>query len=517
MRIQAYNMSLEKRLKAMIKRVQLPLQTMNLVIGFMVWVLISSLLPFIREDIAIPEGKLALVTAVPVILGSILRIPLGYYANQFGARKIFLVSFILLLFPVYYISIADSLIDLIIGGLFLGIGGAVFSVGVTSLPKYYPKERHGFVNGIYGAGNLGTAVTTFAAPVLAVKFGWSATIQIYLVILALFIAANFLLGDKKEPKVKTPLLEQIKGVYKNEKLWLLSLFYFITFGSFVAFTIYLPNFLVSNFTLDKVDAGMRTAGFIVLATAMRPIGGWLADRYHSLIILMFVFGGFTIAALVLSFAPTISWYTIGCLTIALCAGIGNGVIFKLVPMYFQKQAGIVNGIVSAMGGLGGFFPPIILSVLYDMTGHYAIGFMALSEVALASLILVIWMYYQGKMGIAKEVIDHTVEGILVTNKKGQIISVNPAFTEITGYQKNEVIGQNPSILKSGKQSQAFYEDLWQSIENNGFWQGEIWNKRKDGQQYLQWLTISTIKNDAGEVIQYAGMFSDISGRKIKKA
>ncbi|MGX1429744.1 PAS domain S-box-containing protein [Cytobacillus horneckiae] len=177
----------------------------------------------------------------------------------------------------------------------------------------------------------------------------------------------------------------------------------------------------------------------------------------------------------------------------------------------------MNGIVSAMGGLGGFFPPIILSVLFDMTGHYAIGFMALSEVALASLILVIWMYYQGKMGIAKEVIDHTVEGILVTNKKGQIISVNPAFTEITGYQKNEVIGQNPSILKSGKQSQAFYEDLWQSIENNGFWQGEIWNKRKDGQQYLQWLTISTIKNDAGEVIQYAGMFSDISGREIKKA
>lgn len=202
----------------MIKKIQLPLQTLNLVVGFMVWVLISSLMPFIKEDIAIPESQLALVTAVPVILGSVLRIPLGFYANQFGARKIFLISFMLLLFPVYYISIADSLVDLLIGGLFLGIGGAVFSVGVTSLPKYYPKERHGFINGIYGAGNLGTAVSAFAAPVVAENFGWSTTVQLYLVILAVFIAGNFLFGDKKEKKVKTPLLEQVKSVYKNEKL-----------------------------------------------------------------------------------------------------------------------------------------------------------------------------------------------------------------------------------------------------------------------------------------------------------
>lgn len=269
--------------------------------------------------------------------------------------------------------------------------------------------------------------------------------------------------------------------------------------------------------MHKVDAGLRTAGFIILATFMRPIGGWLADRFHSLILLMFVFGVYTVSAMILSFAPSIGWYTIGCLSIALCAGMGNGVIFKLVPMYFQKQAGIVNGIVSAMGGLGGFFPPLILSLLFNITGHYAIGFMALSEVALASLILVVWMYFQGKMGLAKEVIDHTIEGILITDTTGKIISVNPSFCSITGYQENEVIGKNPSILKSGRQPQTFYEDLWKSIEINGFWQGEIWNSRKDGQQYLQWLTISSIKNDAGDVVQYAGMFSDISSHRVKKA
>lgn len=145
----------------LIKKVQLPLQTLNLTIGFAVWVLISSLLPFIVEDITIPAEKLAIVTAVPIVLGSVLRIPFGYYANIIGARLVFLISFLLLLFPVFYISAASSFMDLIIGGTFLGIGGAVFSVGVTSLPKYYPKEKHGLVNGIYGMGNLGTRFPRF--------------------------------------------------------------------------------------------------------------------------------------------------------------------------------------------------------------------------------------------------------------------------------------------------------------------------------------------------------------------
>lgn len=377
-----------------VKKLQLPLQTISLVLGFMVWVILSSLIPFIKEDIQLTPLQLAWVTATPILFGSILRIPIGYWTNRYGARKLFAISFFLLIGPIYWISNANTFMDLIIGGLFLGIGGGVFSVGVTSLPKYYPKERHGFVNGIYGIGNLGTALTVFTAPVVASYFGWGTAIRLYIVLLGLLIIANFFLGDREEPKVKTSLKEQIKSVYRNEKLWILCLFYFITFGSFVAFSIYLPNFLVTHFLLAKVDAGLRTAGFIVLATAMRPIGGWLADRWNPFKILMFVFGGLTVAAVLLSFAPSFEMYTLGCLTIALCAGTGNGTIFKLVPMYFTKQAGIANGLISAMGGLGGFFPPLILTVLFNLTGHYAIGFMALSEVALASLIIVIWMFYQ---------------------------------------------------------------------------------------------------------------------------
>src|SRR5690554_1985374 len=203
-----------------VRRLQLPLQTMSLVLGFMVWVILSSLMPFIKEDINLTSLQLAWVTATPILFGSLIRIPVGYWTNRYGARKLFFISFLLLIAPIYWISYADSFIELIIGGLCLGIGGGVFSVGVTSLPKYYPKERHGFVNGIYGIGNLGTALTAFGAPVVANYYGWETAIRLYMILLAIFVILNFFLGDRDEPRVKTSLLVQIKSVYKNEKLWI---------------------------------------------------------------------------------------------------------------------------------------------------------------------------------------------------------------------------------------------------------------------------------------------------------
>ncbi|PIC71179.1 nitrate/nitrite transporter [Sporosarcina sp. P16b] len=494
----------------MTQKIQLPLQTANLVVGFMVWVLISSLLPFISEDISIPPERVAIITAIPVVLGSILRIPLGYYANVYGARMMFFISFIVLLFPVYYISETSTVTGLLIGGTLLGIGGAIFSVGVTSLPKYYPKEKHGLVNGIYGMGNIGTAITTFSAPVLAMKFGWSLTVKMYLLLLLAFIALNFFFGDRKEVKVKAPIIEQIKGVYKNEKLWFFSLFYFITFGSFVAFTVFLPSFLVNYFGLDKVDAGLRTAGFIVVATLLRPVGGWLGDKFQPLFILMGCFAGLTIASIVLAFSPDIVLYTVGSIMIAAAAGLGNGVIFKLVPMYFSKQAGTVNGIVSMMGGLGGFFPPLLLATIFSMTGSYSIGFMAFSQVSLASLVLAIWLYYMDRTSLSKEVFDSTGQGILVTNSKGLIVSVNPAFTKLTGYSEEEVLGLSPNILSSGRHDREYYNDMWHTLNEQGVWQGEIWNKKKSGEEYLEFLSISSVKDGTGDVVRYVGSFSDIS-------
>lgn len=225
---------------------------------------------------------------------------------------------------------------------------------------------------------------------------------------------------------------------------------------------------------------------------------------------MVSFAGLTGAAIILAFSPSITLYTVGSMIIAVCAGAGNGLIFKLVPTYFNKQSGIVNGIVSMMGGLGGFFPPLLLSAVHSMTGSYSIGFMAFSQVALVSLVLVVWLYYMDRLSLASEVFDSTGQGILVTDSTGTIQTVNPAFTKLTGYAREEVIGKNPNILSSGLQSHEFYTTMWSQIGQKGQWQGRMWNKKKSGEEYLELLSINAVTDDAGDVIRYVGTFTDIT-------
>lgn len=372
-------------------KVQLPLQTFSLMAGFMVWSILAPLMPYITQDISVEEGQKAIILAIPVILGSILRIPIGYYTNLLGSRLVFLVSFIILLFPVFYLSQAHSTTGLMVAGFFIGLGGAIFSVGVTSIPKYFPKEKHGFANGIYGMGNLGTAVSSFLAPPIAGIIGWQHTVQLYLIVLLIFAVLMFIFGDKEEPKVKIPMISQTKQVINNYKLYYFSFWYFITFGAFVAFGLFLPNFLVSHFEIDKVDAGIRTGIFIAIATLLRPIGGMLGDKFNALNVLKIFFIGLIMGAIVLSISHHLILFTIGCLTISVCAGIGNGLVFKLVPTYFTKEVGVVNGIVSMMGGLGGFFPPLIITLVTSLTGSNHLAFFMLAIFGVLALITMMHM------------------------------------------------------------------------------------------------------------------------------
>lgn len=378
-----------------IRRAQLPLQTADLIAGFMVWVILSSLLPYIKQDVFIPPDQIALVTAIPVVLGSVLRVPFGYCANLLGARAVFLVSFAALVVPVWFLSEATTYQELLVGGVFLGIAGAVFSVGVTSLPKYFPKERHGFVNGVYGFGNMGTALTTWLAPVAAVAFGWRTAVKLYLVLLAVFIVLNFALGDRNEPRVKTPIREQMRVIVRDARLWFLSLFYFVTFGAFVALTVYLPNFLTSHYGMDGVSAGLATSAFIVAAAAIRVVGGWLSDQFDCYKLLAGVFAAIAAGAVVLAVAPGLPVYLAGIYLISIACGIGNGVVFKLVPAYFTQQAGLANGIVAMMGGLGGFFPPLVLSASMLVFGTNIPGLAAFGVFAVACLAIALGIGRKG--------------------------------------------------------------------------------------------------------------------------
>ncbi|XZD73441.1 nitrate/nitrite transporter [Staphylococcus epidermidis] len=380
---------------------QLTLQTLSLVAGFMAWSIISPLMPFISQDVDISPGQISVILAIPVILGSVLRVPFGYLTNIVGAKWVFFWSFIVLLLPIFLLGQAQSPGMLMLSGFFLGIGGAIFSVGVTSVPKYFSKDKVGLANGIYGVGNIGTAVSSFCAPVLAGAIGWQNTVRSYLIILSIFAILMFFLGDKNEPKVKIPLMAQVKDLSKNYKLYYLSLWYFITFGAFVAFGIFLPNFLVDHFSIDKVDAGIRSGIFIALATFLRPVGGVIGDKFNAVQALIIDFVIMIIGALILSLSSHIVLFTIGCLAISICAGIGNGLIFKLAPSYFSKEAGSANGIVSMMGGLGGFFPPLVITFVTSITGSSHLAFFFLAIFGVIALITMIHLNKKRKLFVYK--------------------------------------------------------------------------------------------------------------------
>lgn len=371
---------------------QLTLQTLSLVAGFMAWSIISPLMPYISQDIKINPGQLSIILAIPVILGSILRVPFGYLTNIIGAKWVFFCSFIILLFPIFFLGQAHSPGMLMTSGFFLGVGGAIFSVGVTSVPKYFSKDKVGLANGIYGMGNIGTAISSFLAPPIAGIVGWQTTVRSYLIIIAIFAILMFFLGDAKEPKVKVPLGAQVKDLSTNYKLYYLSLWYFITFGAFVAFGLFLPNYLVNNFGIDKVDAGIRSGVFIALATFLRPVGGILGDKFNAVKVLMIDFVVMIIGAVILGVSSHITLFTIGCLTISICAGLGNGLIFKLVPSYFAKESGTANGIVSMMGGLGGFFPPLVITYVASLTGSSHLAFILLAIFGIIAFITMGHLY-----------------------------------------------------------------------------------------------------------------------------
>ena len=380
---------------------QLGLQTLSLVAGFMAWTIIAPLMPFISQDIEITSGQLSIILAIPVILGSVLRVPFGYLTNIVGAKWVFFTSFIVLLVPIFLLSQASTPGNLMFAGFFLGVGGAIFSVGVTSIPKYFAKDKVGLANGIYGMGNLGTAVSAFLAPPIAGIIGWQNTVMSYLAIMVVFAIIMFLLGDGNEPKVKVPLVEQSRKLLGNYKLYYTSFWYFITFGAFVAFGLFLPNFLVEHFGVDKVDAGIRTGVFIALATFLRPVGGMLGDKFDAVTMLKIFFSFMIVGAVIIGLSDSMVLFTVGCLTVSVCAGIGNGLIFKLVPHYFAKEAGVANGIVSMMGGLGGFFPPLVISAVTSMTGSSNLAFFLLAVFGAVALVTMFHLSKREKATVAR--------------------------------------------------------------------------------------------------------------------
>jgi NNP family nitrate/nitrite transporter-like MFS transporter len=271
-------------------------------------------------------------------------------------------------------------------GLFLGLAGSTFPVGVGFTSKWFTQDQQGTALGVYGMGNIGQSIAVFGAPVLAIALGsWRPVFFVFAAISLIWGVVFYLFARDVVSEARPKTMTENLAVLRREPVaWVLSLFYFLTFGGFVAFAIYLPSLLMDTFKLRAADAGARTAGFVLLATLMRPVGGMLADRLGGARVLVPVFIAVALLGAMMG-CPWIATFTVGALGAAAALGLGNGAVFKLVPQYFPKDTATVTGLVGAFGGLGGFFPPLVLGVLRDATGAYTWGFIFLAIFALFCL------------------------------------------------------------------------------------------------------------------------------------
>jgi NNP family nitrate/nitrite transporter-like MFS transporter len=370
----------------------LALSTLAFTICFAAWSLISPFAKSFKAEFHLSYTEALLLTAVPVVLGSLLRVPMGWLTDRYGGRWMFSALLAFSAIPAALFGYANTYWALIGTGFLLGVAGASFAVGVPFVANWYSQERQGFAVGLYGMGNVGTAITFFTAPAIVNNWGRPALG---------WIAAGCLLAgaaltastarDAATPRAATHYREVLGAGWR---LYRLAFFYFITFGGFVALFLLLPTVLQDWFDYSKSEASARAAGFVIAATLARPAGGWFADRVGAVPVLVLGFAGIAIDAAVLATAagsPRIVPVTIACLTLGAFLGSGSGAVFKIVPQEFPENAGAAAGIVGAAGGLGGFFPPVFVGLVKDAEGSYVYGFVGLLVVVVVSLGIAVWL------------------------------------------------------------------------------------------------------------------------------
>ena len=378
----------------------LAMATIGFAVNFWAWALLSPLGPLFRTQGTLgelSEADVALLVAVPVIVGSLGRIPVGALTDKFGGRVMFpLVSAVTIL-PVLFIGFfgLHSYGALLAGGFFLGIGGTAFAVGVPFVNAWFPPARRGLAVGIFGAGMGGTAISALTTVKLFTNVGEKTPFLITAVMLAVYAVASWLVM-RDAPGRSAPTGSFVGRLTANARLpitWQACILYAVAFGGYVAFSVYLPSYLKTAYDLEAADAANRMAGFVLVAVLMRPVGGWLSDRFGPIPVLA---GGYAVVvagAAVAASTPLLEHIgTVAFLAMAAALGSGSGATFALVAKVTDpSRVGGVTGLVGAAGGLGGFIPPLIMGYVYGRTESYAIGLVLLSVTAALTLVLTLTM------------------------------------------------------------------------------------------------------------------------------
>lgn len=344
--------------------------------SFMVWVLLGALANSLVAEFSLNDAQKGLMVAVPILGGAILRLGLGLMTDRFGARRTGILGLVLTIVPLLLGWLwADQFSKVLLVGLLLGVAGASFAAALPLAGRWYPPQYQGIAMGIAGAGNSGTALATFFAPRLAEHFGWHAVFGFALVPILLTLLV-FVLFAKDSPTQPTPKpLRHYVAVLRQVDTWWFSMFYSVTFGGFVGLASFLNIFFYDQYGLSKVQAGSFATLCVIAGSLFRPVGGYLADRFGGIRMLVMLYLGVALVMTGMALLPPLAAGTVLLFLGMGMLGMGNGAVFQLVPQRFAAEIGVVTGIVGAAGGVGGFFLPNLLGGLKQLSGSFSGGFL----------------------------------------------------------------------------------------------------------------------------------------------
>ncbi|MGK7865040.1 nitrate/nitrite transporter [Falsiroseomonas sp. E2-1-a4] len=390
------------------------LSTIAFTVCFAVWTIFAIIGVQIKRDLGLSETQFGLLVGTPILTGSLIRLILGIWADQYGGRMVFTFTMLSAAVMTALLTLAYDYPTFLLAALGVGIAGGSFSVGVAYVAKWFPKEKQGTALGIFGAGNVGAAVTKFAAPVIMVAYGWKTVALIWAAAL-LVMAIIFFLMTKDDPDLarrrasgaKPEPLSAMMEPLKNIQVWRFALYYFFVFGAFVALALWLPRYLIGVYGLDIVTAGMVGAAYSIPASIFRAYGGHLSDKFGARRIMYWTFLVSVVCTFILSYPPTeyvvqgirgpvsfsMSMSLVGFMVVTFVLGffmsLGKAAVFKHIPVYYPDRVGAVGGIVGLVGGLGGFVLPIAFGALNDLTGVWQSCFWLLFLIVTVSLL---WMH-----------------------------------------------------------------------------------------------------------------------------
>jgi NNP family nitrate/nitrite transporter-like MFS transporter len=376
----------------------LSLALLAFTISFWAWNMIAPLGVRYAGELGLTPTQKAMLVATPVLVGSIGRILSGALTDRFGGRRMFTVLLVISAPFVILVAVAGqagSYALLLVFGFFLGIAGTTFAVGIPFVNAWYQQSRRGFATGIFGAGMGGTALSSFFTPRFVAWFGYFTT-HVIIAVALLVVAFIMWTSARDSPGWKPntdPVAPKLAAALKLPVTWQMSFLYAVAFGGFVAFSTYLPTYLNDVYSFDLTGAGTRTAGFAIAAVIARPVGGVLSDKVGPKLVSAISFGGAAVLAVVIALKPAPEIPAgLSFVLMAAFLGLGTGGVFawvaKLAP---ANRVGAVTGLVGAAGGLGGFFPPLVMGATYDEVTHsYTIGLVLLCIVAVCALLFTLF-------------------------------------------------------------------------------------------------------------------------------